>query len=220
MPSSSASTPQAAPTQQQDSAKRQWKGFELDSLKPLGVRRVSGGVEIPYFTRRGTRWRSKLFRDDGRSYWLGDRRAQIPYGLETLKLGGDAVVLTEGESDALALRLAFPKLPVLGVPGASSWRNEWTTCLDDFHAIYLSFDADRAGEKLAASVLDTLPYARTINLPAGADTRDVLQRLGRNAYATLVKEARIAGQWRELGHEWNAVNRQRAAVDDAWKAAG
>ena len=194
-----------------------WKGFDLAELRAFGVKQTSAGVEIPYLTRKGKHWRSKFFRADGGSHWLGARKAQIPYGLETLSLGGPTALLTEGESDALALRLAFPTLPVLGIPGASSWRNEWTVCLDDFSAVYLSFDADRAGEKLEASVRESIPFARPIRLPGGADTRDVLQQLGKGAYGRLVDEARWNSEctavWRELER---AVSRRRS-VDEAWE---
>lgn len=210
MASVDSSAPQAALTQPL-SGPNTWKGFDLADLRKFHVQRTSNGIEVPYFTRAGQHWRSKVFLEDGRSWWLGESKAQIPYGLETLTLGSKAVILTEGESDALALRLAFPTLAVLGIPGASSWRNQWTRCLEGFDAVYLSFDADRAGEKLTASVLESVPGACPIHLPAGADTRDVLQRLGRAAYAALARHARVA-------REFNETHRAAWAVRDAWKA--
>jgi hypothetical protein len=194
-----------------------WKGFDLADLRAFGVKQTAAGVEIPYFTRKGKLWRSKIFRADGGSHWLGESKAQIPYGLETLELGAAAVVLTEGESDALALRLAFPKLAVLGIPGASSWKAEWTTCLDDFLAVYLSFDADQAGEKLTRSVLASLPFATVIRLPAGADTRDVIQQLGKGTFKVLVEEARASAEVTAAHRALERIVRRRLLVDETWE---
>lgn len=197
-----------------------WKGFELSDLRTFGVKRNGAGVEIPYFTRTGKHWRSKVFMPDGKSWWLGESKAQIPYGLETLKLRSldrPTVILTEGESDALALRLAFPKLPVLGIPGASSWKAEWTPCVDDFLSIYLSFDADDAGEELARSVKASLPLARVIRLPDGADTRDVLQLLGRNSFKLLVEEARASAEVTAAHRALERVVKRRLVVDETWE---
>jgi len=194
-----------------------WKGFDLADLRAFGLKQTAAGVEIPYFTRKGKHWRSKLFRPDGETHWLGKSKAQIPYGLETLNLGGHAVVLTEGESDALALRIAFRKLPVLGIPGASSWKAEWTTALDDFSAIYLSFDADDAGDKLTRSVLRSIPFARRVRLPAGADTRDVLQLLGRGTFKLLVEEARASAEVTAAHRALERVAKRRLVVDETWE---
>ncbi len=87
-----------------------------------------------------------------RTIWLGDHKPQIPYGLETLKLGGQRCFLTEGESDSWALRLAYQRTPVLGIPGASSWQREWAQLLDRFDAVYMSFDGDDAGRQLTDRV--------------------------------------------------------------------
>lgn len=203
------------------SAGATWKGFTLTQLERFGVKRTDrGGIEVPYFTTEGQPFRSKVFLPNGRSYWLpGSGQGQIPYGLE--QLGGDlpheAVVLTEGESDALALRLAFPDAIVLGLPGASSWRTEWRVHVEDFRRIYLSFDADQAGRKLLERVKQDISEYRTIQLPDGADTRDVIQQLGKRAYKVLVDVAdtdyEIRCGWRRL----DVVNRRRQRVDLAWQ---
>ena len=187
-----------------------WKGFDLADLERFGIRQTPAGVEVPYFTRKGKHWRSKLFRPDGTMRFLGKSRGLIPYGLEALALGGPAVVLTEGESDALALRLAWPKMPVLGIPGASSWKHEWTPCLDDFSAVYLSFDSDPAGERLTRSVRQSLTDARVIRLPDGADTRDVLQRRAKQAYNLPGQEAQRSSQSRV---PWRASGRAEAQTE-------
>jgi len=184
-----------------------WKGFDLNSLRPFGIKTNDQGVWVPYYKRDRTLFRAKLFAHSGRSWWLGGQGlGQIPYGLEQLETRrAKALVLTEGESDTLALRLAWPdSIVAIGIPGASSWRPEWKTITDGFERVYLSFDADEAGQKLAAAVQADLPEATNLLLPKGADTRAVLQQLGKKAYRALIEaaEARkrfdvaIRKQWR------------------------
>ena len=98
--------------------------------------------------------------------------------LQTLSYGGSTALIAEGESDAWTLRAAFPHCPILGLPGASSWKPEWTRLLDCFPVIYLSFDSDHAGRALTDAVWPSLPWARRVQLPRGLDTRDVLQLHG------------------------------------------
>lgn len=194
-----------------------WKGFPLDALKQFGYRRGQHGIELPYLTREGKVYRWKLF-PDNREYkarWVGDSKAQIPFGLETLDRDGP-LILTEGESDAVALRLAFPKMPVLGIPGASSWKDEWTPILDDFAVVYLSFDADPAGASLAASVRMSRPDARVIQLPDGADTRDLLQRLGKDAYVSIIEEVKARHAWKEALGNLTRAESKRRSVEEAW----
>lgn len=198
-----------------------WKGFTLTQLERFGVKRTDrGGIEIPYLTVAGDHFRSKVFLPNGRSYWLpGSGSGQIPYGLEQLGSGqaGEAIVLTEGESDALALRLAFPDAVVLGLPGASSWRTEWGGYLAGYSRIYLSFDADKAGRKLTDAVAQDVPDYRIVELPDGADTRDVVQRLGKRAYKVLAELADASYAVRMGWRRMDEVGARRREVERAWE---
>ena len=65
------------------------------------------------------------------------------------------VVVAEGETDCMALELASagaPGLVVLGVPGATTWRDEWAELLDGAERVCILADDDDAGETLAAAV--------------------------------------------------------------------
>lgn len=171
-----------------------FKGFAWDVLAAFGVRRESSAVIVPYFSPRGDPYRDKKFalrpRANGpRSWWVGDSRPQVPYGLETLSLGGARVFLTEGESDAWALRQANPKVPVLGLPGSSSWKPEWANALEAFDAVYVIFDGDKAGDKLYDAVCWTIPRARVILPIKGCDTRDLLQNYGVGFFKEMVRQA-------------------------------
>jgi DNA primase len=168
-----------------------WKGFPLYSLERFGIKVNDEGVWVPYYRRDNTLFRAKLFAHDGRSWWLGGQgRGQIPYGLEQLENHGKVLVLTEGESDTLALRLAWSDaITAIGIPGASSWKSEWAGIAEGFERVYLSFDADDAGEKLSEAVKVDLPDAKRLHLPRGSDTRAVLQQVGKRAYKALIEAA-------------------------------
>lgn len=193
----------------------EWKGFTLAELEQFGVQRTLEGIEVPYFTRDGQRYRHKLFLPDGRTTWVGESKPQIPYGLDTLRHGGRTIILTEGESDALALRLAYPTLPVLGIPGASSWRSGWRIYVADFPVVYLSFDGDTAGDGLTDAVWSDLPAARRVQLPRGCDTRDVLQRLDKKAYRVLLEDAAHRSAMATAIEVSAATGKRRAEIEKA-----
>jgi hypothetical protein len=157
-----------------------YKGFTRPHLEwAFDVRFTDEGVVVPYRGVNGEPYREKLFSQQGRPLrWLGEAKPQIPYGLETLSKGSSTAFVTEGESCAWALRVAFPHNPVIGLPGASSWKPEWLRLFAQFPVLYLSFDGDEAGRGLLGKVRPELPSARTVKCPEGADTRDVLQLLG------------------------------------------
>lgn len=169
-----------------------WKGFTRPHLEStFGVEFTDRGVEVPYRRIDGTEYRRKLFDENtGRALrWLGDPRPQIVYGAETLRFESPAAVLTEGESCCWALRALMPRTPILGLPGASSWRSEWSACLRRFEPLYLSFDGDDAGRKLLDQVWPDLPHARRVKLPEGRDSRDVIQNRSVVPFRALIADA-------------------------------
>ena len=191
-------------------------------------------MEVPYFTRDRKLYRVKRFPWGGepRSCWLGASKPQIPYGLWRLPPEGDAVILTEGETDLIALTLAFPKVPVLGIPGADSWETEWRAYVADYRRIYLSFDGDPSGDgrvlagkrprkigtSLFEKVREDIPEGRYVMLPDGADTRDVLQLLGKAAYRVLVELADRSWEAEAARRDMQAaVLRRRQLVEIPWE---
>jgi DNA primase len=190
-------------------------------------------MELPYFDAGGKHYRTKLFPWDGqpRSRWLGTSKPQIPYGLWRFPTEGDFCFLVEGESDLIALALAYPKLPVLGIPGVDSWQKAWWSYVADYRRIYLCPDGDGPGDgrvlkgkrtpKKGASLREKvevdLPEVRSLLLPDGADTRDVLQLLGKPAFKVLVE---VADRTWEQRCAWaamdSAVRRRHELVEVPW----
>lgn len=69
----------------------------------------------------------------------------IPYGLWKL---GEAkekgfLILVEGESDAQTLW--FHQIPALGIPGATTWKDEWIQFVRDIPILYIFVEPDQGG---------------------------------------------------------------------------
>lgn len=106
-------------------------------------------VKIPYV---GEDQKQALFRKRygkgaaQRFKWsYGSAGKLVMYGiwrLEMIRTAG-RVVLVEGESDTQTLWLLG--IPALGIPGATTYRPEWTKKLDDLR-VYLHIEPDRGGE--------------------------------------------------------------------------
>ena len=135
-------------------------------------------VRIPYLREDGSegavRFRVALEKSpeggDGRFRW---RKGSKPclYGLWRLGQGKEAgyVFLVEGESDCQTLW--YHGFPALGVPGASNWRNEWTSDLHGIEKVYVVVEPDQGGEtfweRLAASPIRERLYRVELEVPDG-----------------------------------------------------
>jgi hypothetical protein len=200
------------------------KGIDPSILDSFNVISGVAGWRVPYFDSEGTHYRTKLFPFDGeeldggaRSRWIGKSKPQIPYGAWQLrKADRRALILTEGESDTWALAEFVPSVVALGIPGASAWKPGWLAGIDDFERIYLSFDADDAGRKLADIVMRDISRARYVTLPDGADTRSFLQRCGREDYLRLVREAEAVYRIRRSMNVAAEAVRRGNLIRDGW----
>jgi hypothetical protein len=124
-------------------------------LESLGVGEIPNynghpAVRFPYLNAEGeevcTRFRVSL---DGNPR-IKTRRGDKPtlYGLWKIEEARECgcLILVEGESDTQTLM--FHGFPAIGVPGASSWRSEWSEDLDGIEKIYIIVEPDQGGERL------------------------------------------------------------------------
>jgi hypothetical protein len=129
-------------------------------LRGLGLRDVTyfekPAVRIPYPNEEdqeaAVRFRVSL--DDTEKFRWRSGDKPLPY---RLKLLGEArkvgyAVLVEGESDCHTLW--FHDIPALGIPGASTWRDEWATYLDGIEKIYAIIEPDHGGDTLREKLTD------------------------------------------------------------------
>src|SRR6185369_12977488 len=208
---SASATATAAPTER-------WKGFALPALeKAFGVTQGFAGYRVPYFDAEGTLHRVKLFPDDDSPvHWLGPSKPQIPYGLWRMPKEGKVLVLTEGESDLFAVSAYLPKIPVIGIPGAASWKPDWAAYLAPFERVFIVGDGDRAGREFADRVVADRPDGRLVLMPEGADTRALLQTLGSRAFVALLTAAEGTYRMRRAMAQAIPSLTETKAVAAAW----
>jgi len=139
----------------------QAKKLPVEFLLELGLRDDKKGVKIPYLDESGavvsTRYRHAMTGTMKFSWVRGSK--VMPYGLwrlsETRRLG--EIVLVEGETDAQTLW--YHGVPALGIPGASTFRREWSAYLEGLK-IYLHQEQDQGGQTFLKKVCEELYAAR------------------------------------------------------------
>jgi hypothetical protein len=147
------------------------KGFQVDGPKGLtawGVAQTkqTGAtvVRIPYYSPDGqevaVRYRKALSGDNRFSWRKGDRVCL--YGLG--RKPRDWTLLVEGESDCWTAWAH--DLPALGLPGASTWKAEWSEHFKGMQ-VYLWAEPDEAGQALPAKIGRDLPDLMVIKAPEG-----------------------------------------------------
>lgn len=81
-----------------------------------------------------------------------------------------------------ALHLNQIGIPAVGVPGAQTWKKEWTELLEDVKRVYIVYDADKAGKAGAEKVAKELGVkARIVEIPvAKIDIEDYIVKYNKN----------------------------------------
>jgi len=153
------------------------KGLPADSLRSFGVSDGFAGatsnrrpcVDIPYADESGElRALRKRLSLDGPSRFVWRRGDKTTlYGLPFLKdiKRTGKVILVEGESDAWTLWQH--RIPALGVPGASTWKEDFCRYIDGVEA-YAWREPDDGGDNLLHAVSQDLPDVRVIQAPPDA----------------------------------------------------
>ena len=125
-------------------------------------------VKIPY--ERGgdvlaTRFRSDVSAKLGSFWKRGDK--PMPYGLDGLAGDEDRVYLVEGESDVWTMRYTG-MFNVVGIPGATMWRDEWARTLPAHAEVVVLQEPDAGGAALVESLKKSplAPRLRVACLPA------------------------------------------------------
>ena len=153
------------------------KGLPEDFLRSLGVTDGFTGarssrrpcVDIPYANESGeVKALRKRLSMDGPSRFIwrrGDKTTLygLPYLAEIKRKG--KVVLVEGESDAWTLW--HHRIPALGIPGASTWKERFRFYLEDIE-VYVWHEPDDGGDNLLHAVSQNLPDVQVIEAPPDA----------------------------------------------------
>lgn len=179
------------------------KGLDPQFLQSLGVTestyRGKTRLSIPYLDTSGkqiaTRYRTAMQGSD-RFRWASGAKVH-PYGLWRLQDARQAgyVLLVEGESDCHTLWQHG--LPALGVPGASTFKAEWTQYLEGL-AIYVWREPDQGGDALAQKVGGLLPDIRIITPPDGRKDVSECHLMGDDLPELIERLRSRARGWSEL----------------------
>jgi len=130
------------------------KRLPVEFIKSLGVSEIfydkAPALRIPYLNSSGEavaiRFRIAL-KGSERFRWKNGSRGSTLYGANVLKdFTDDLIVLCEGESDCHTLW--YHDIPAVGLPGASTWKEEWAEDLKKFKAIYVIIEPDSGGENV------------------------------------------------------------------------
>lgn len=147
------------------------KGLPEEFLRDCGVTNgiVGSGknrrpcVDIPYVDLKGeiiAVHKRLSLHSSPRFIWRKGDRTTL-YGLSRLgniKKAG-RVILVEGETDCWTLWLH--EIPALGVPGASTWKEEFASLLQGLE-VYLWHEPDSGGDELVRTVSKDLPDLRVM----------------------------------------------------------
>jgi twinkle protein len=137
---------------------------------------VSGDAQIaPYFDRDGSLVAQKVRRSGKRFSWLGAKPEEVmPFGYHAFSRSGKAVVLTEGEIDALSMsQVQGNKYPVWSIPtGAGPQLKKWLALkvsegiFEGFESVIVMFDNDETGRKATAEACSIIgAKAKVAELP-------------------------------------------------------
>ncbi len=167
-------------------------------------------LEIPYFTKDSKLFRKRLRKKDNERWW-SPGEGLIPYGLNLFSETSDYVVLCEGESDCQTL--VYSGYNALGVPGAATFKTEWTQYVNTKQTVYLAGDNDEAGKKFNQDVAEKLLEGgyggeiKTITMPEGVkDVNQLYNSKSGVRFLDLMKGAEkvASGGWsEELDHHNN-----------------
>jgi twinkle protein len=149
----------------------------------------------------GQKFRTK----DTKGLWSGPAAKNPPiYGSWLWQGKGKAVILTEGELDALSYDQAFDlKYSVGSLPnGTGSAEKAITRDYDkllNFDHIYLSFDTDEPGQKALDKVCEMLPIGRVKIITLPEDCKDANEALLKHGAQALIKAFWNAKEFRPDG---------------------
>lgn len=179
------------------------KGLEPSFLNNIGVADGFSGsgsnrrpcVDIPYMSQNGelvaVQKRLSL-NGSPRFIWRrGDH--PVPYGLWRLDEARSRgyVIIVEGPSDCWTLWTH--KFPALGLPGATTWKDEYSQLLSGL-TVFLWVEPDQGGEILLKSVSSTMPDVRVIQPPKGVKDPSELFLADRNAFGKVIESLMSAAK--------------------------
>lgn len=155
-----------------------------------------GMLSIPYLTPTGPVGFKFRFLDDNRQpkYLVPAGQRPHLFNVRAFHESDESVAICEGEIDTLIMD-SVVKIPAVGVAGVEMWKDHFTRCFEGFENIYIMADNDvkengeNPGLRLANRIIDVLPWARIIYLPAGEDLNSTVLKKGSQYVLDLLSPA-------------------------------
>jgi hypothetical protein len=186
------------------------KNLTIEHLRNLGwyntIYAGKPAVAIPYLD--GLRYRVGLTGKD-RFRWARGSKVGI-LGIDRLeairRIGW--VLFVEGETDFAAGRLMG--LPVMGIPGAGTWKDEWSLQFQGCQ-IYAWKEQDKGGETFVEKLGQSFWDIQIIDAPAGIkDLCDLYGQAGQGAGEFFEKLKSEARRWRQTDSRKNVPHKERS----------
>lgn len=153
-----------------------------------------GSLSIPYLTPCGVvAFKFRQLREVDKRYRYNSpagQKAHI-FNAQALIQPLDAVVITEGELDAIAASLAG--YTTVGVPGANGFKSYFARCFDGIDSVYVATDNDQRedgsnpGQELAKRIMESIPQSVRVALPSGHDVNSTILTYGAQYFTKLVE---------------------------------
>jgi twinkle protein len=141
------------------------RAFTLEIIKKFKLGFNDGSVTIPYFGDGiCLNVKSRPINPGDQKYFREEGCRSILFNLDNARKYQGALIITEGEFDAIAFeQMGFPN--VVSVPnGAEAFSDEWIDDLETFDQIYLSYDMDEPGRKGIEKAADKLGRYRCLDI--------------------------------------------------------
>ena len=180
----------------------QAKGLPLEHLHSLGWRDVEyrgrPAVEMPCRDPAGAVLRNQIRvrlekgrKRDGRFVW-GSGQGLWLMGLDRMETAREAssLLIVEGATDYAACSLA--DIPILGVPGANTWRKDWAAYVKDISRLVVWQEPGASGLALVRSIAKVRSDVLVIEAPSEAKDPCELRQLDPEGFPQRMAEL-IAG---------------------------
>lgn len=156
----------------------------------------TGEIIIPIYDPSGVflynKYRRNPWSEEGPKYRYDKGSSAALYNLNSSIFTKDAVIICEGELDAMALQ-SRGYYAVSTTGGAGTFKEEWVAFLNDSE-IYICYDNDLAGMQGTLRLLKFMPEAKVILLPTSISIKDVTDFLIKNSlehFDHLMQEAKM-----------------------------
>lgn len=148
-----------------------------------------GWLSIPYLTANGLCVGFKFRRLDGGQPKYGSPSGQKGhlYNVTDILKNSSRIVVCEGELDTIIVS-GILKLPAVGVPGATAWKDHYARLLNGYNTVYILGDNDEGrkegenpGLEFSRRVAGEVENSIIVSLPPGTDINEYYLREGIDA---------------------------------------